>query len=90
MLFNETNKGGVENMEKDKQMTFDDIAFQHDTDDMESLCRQLSKMDSGTKLLLKNQIELILENKKLSQRFADAAAVSLARSNALQTQKKDK
>lgn len=48
-------------MENSNQMNFDDVKFHHNIDDMESLCRQLSKMDSETRVR-------IMENKDYYKR----------------------
>lgn len=48
-------------MEYNNQITFDDVKLHHDIDDMESLCRQLSKMDSETRVR-------IMENKDYYKR----------------------
>lgn len=57
-------------MEYNNQMAFDTVKLHRDIDVIESLCGQLSKIHSGTKLLLKNQIQLILENRKLEKERA--------------------
>ena len=52
-------------MDNCNQLNFDDIVEQNEMNDMHILNSQLSIMDSSTKILLKNYIDLILQNKEL-------------------------